>query len=56
MNKMLKGYAHARRTRQRAGEPFNRRPTNTMLKRKARCGLVYDRRRRLWVKRGGRSS
>ncbi len=54
MKKLMKGYQPAKRVKRAAGQPFNRRPTNVMLKRKERCGLVYDRRRRLWVPKGSR--
>lgn len=54
MKKLMKGYEQAKKIRRREGEPFNRRPINTTLKRKQRRGLVFDKRRRMWVKRGGR--
>jgi len=54
MKKLMKGYEQAKKIRRREGEPFNHRPINTTLKRKARRGLVFDKRRRMWVKRGGR--
>ena len=54
MSKLMKGYKRVRRETRAMGEPFNRRPTNVMFKRRQRSNMAFDKRRRLWVKKGSR--
>jgi hypothetical protein len=54
MGKLMKGFKRMRRDARRVGDEFNSRPSNVVLNRRRRNGLVWDKRRRMWVKKGSR--